>query len=345
MISTTVWPFFGIELDAPGLLVLAADIRVLDRLVVGEEHRDQAGVGSALHVVLAAQRMQPGAGPADLAGDQRQRDQAARIVGAVGVLRHAHAPEDDRAFGARISARHFAQRVGSMPQIGAISSGVKSLTFSFQRVETFDIGLDILLVVELLGDDDVEHGVEHRHVGAVLELQHAPGMALERLAARVHHDELGAALGRLLEEGRGDRMVLGRIGADDDDDVGILALVEGRGHRRRADAFEQRRHRRGVAQPRAVIDIVGAEAGAHQFLEQIGLFVRALGRAEAGQRPRPVAVADFLQARGGAVERLFPGRFAEMRPGIGRVDQIRAALSARRPCGSSASVSRCGLCT
>ena len=87
-----------IELDAPGVLVAGADLRVVDRLVVGEEHRDEAGVGGALHVVLAAQRMQPGAGPADLAGDQRQRDQAARIVGAVGVLRDAHAPEDDRRF-------------------------------------------------------------------------------------------------------------------------------------------------------------------------------------------------------------------------------------------------------
>ena len=121
-------------------------------------------------------------------------------------------------------------------------------------------------------------------------------------------------------------MVLGRVGADDDDDVGILALVEGRGHRRRADAFQQRRHRGGVAEPRAVIDIVGAEAGAHQLLEQIGLFVRALGRAEAGERARPVAVADFLQAGGGAVERLFPGRFAEMRERIGRIDQIVGGL-------------------
>ena len=102
----------GIELHAPGLLVLGADFRILHRLVVGEEHRDQAGVGSALHVVLPAQRMQAGAGTADLAGDQRQRDQAARIVGAVGVLRHAHAPEDDGAFGAREGARDLAQRVG-----------------------------------------------------------------------------------------------------------------------------------------------------------------------------------------------------------------------------------------
>ena len=122
-------------------------------------------------------------------------------------------------------------------------------------------------------------------------------------------------------------MVLGRIGADHDDEIGILALVEGRGHRRRADAFEQRRHRGGVAEPRAVIDIVGAEAGAHQLLEQIGLFVRALGRAEAGKRARAVAVADFLQARRGALHRLVPGGFAEMRERIGRIDQIVGGLA------------------
>ena len=122
-------------------------------------------------------------------------------------------------------------------------------------------------------------------------------------------------------------MILGRIGADDDDDVGVLARVEGRGHRRRADAFHQRRDRRGVAQPRAVIDIVGAEAGAHQLLEQIGLLVRALGRAEAGERARAVAVADFDETGGGAVERLLPGRLAEMRPRIGRIDQIVGSLA------------------
>ena len=33
-----------------------------------------------------------------------------------------------------------------------------------------------------------------------------------------------------------------------------------------------------------MVDVVGAEAGAHQLLEQIGLLVGALGRAEAGER-------------------------------------------------------------
>ncbi|MCV5649326.1 hypothetical protein OFN55_42030, partial [Escherichia coli] len=37
-------------------------------LVVGQHHRDQARVRGTLHVVLAAQRVQAGARPADLPG-------------------------------------------------------------------------------------------------------------------------------------------------------------------------------------------------------------------------------------------------------------------------------------
>ena len=51
----------------------------------------------------------------------------------------------------------------------------------------------------------------------------------------------------------------------------------------------KRGHRRGVAQPRAVVDVVGAKALADQLLEQIGLFVGTLGRPEPGQRRRSVA--------------------------------------------------------
>src|SRR6267154_1543324 len=71
-----------------------------------------------------------------------------------------------------------------------------------ERLKAFHIGLDILLVVKFLGDDRIEDAVEHRNVGAVAELQHMGGVALERLAARIHDDELRAALGRLLEESR-----------------------------------------------------------------------------------------------------------------------------------------------
>ena len=64
--------------------------------------------------------------------------------------------------------------------------------------------------------------VEQRDVGAGLELEHVGGVALQRLAARIHDDQGLALLGRLLEIGGGDRVVLGRVGADDDDHVGVL---------------------------------------------------------------------------------------------------------------------------
>ena len=51
--------------------------------------------------------------------------------------------------------------------------------------------------------------------------------------------ELRAALDRVLEEGRGDRVVLDRVGADDDDHVGILGRHERRRHGARADRLEQ----------------------------------------------------------------------------------------------------------
>jgi len=66
--------------------------------------------------------------------------------------------------------------------------------------------------------------------------------------------------------------------------------------------------------------VKGAEAGAHELLEQIGLFVRALGGAEPGQRALAVAVAYAPESLGGEVERLLPCGLAEMRVGVGRVN-------------------------
>ena len=48
----------GVELVIPGPFEDLAQIVAPDRLIVGKEHRNEAGVGGALHVVLTAQRMQ-----------------------------------------------------------------------------------------------------------------------------------------------------------------------------------------------------------------------------------------------------------------------------------------------
>src|SRR5215471_3462948 len=77
-----------------------------------------------------------------------------------------------------------------------------------------------------------------------------------------------------------------------------------------------------MAEPGAVIHVVGPETGTDQLLEQIGFLVRAFGGAKARQRASAMGVADVLEARGGAVERLLPGGGPEMRPRIARIDDI-----------------------
>src|SRR6516225_824173 len=68
-----------------------------------------------------------------------------------------------------------------------------------------------------------------------------------------------------------------------------------------------------------MVDIVAAEPGPHELLKEIGLLVRALGRAEAGERASPLTTANALQPGGGAVERLVPAGLAKVGVGIGRV--------------------------
>ena len=162
-------------------------------------------------------------------------------------------------------------------------------------------------------------------------------------AARIDDDERCAALRRLLEEGRGDGMVLGRVGADDHDDVGVLDLVEGRGHGAGADALDQRRHRRGVTQPRAVIDVVVAEARADQLLEQIGFFVRAFGRAECRRWPR--CHASWRPCEGPWRRHPEPPPSSPRGNGVSGFEGSTSSRFGRPGLRISGFISRCGLVT
>ena len=217
-----------IELGAPEIGIAGAGFGIGHRLVVGEEHRDQPGVGRALHVVLAAQRVKAGAGTPDIARQKRQRDQAARIVGAVGVLRNSHAPEDHRASGGGIAAGNLAQNLGldSADRRHRLGRGVGGA--DFQLLEPFGLGFDIGAVIKLLGDDDVDHRVQHRDIASRGEAERGGGVAVEMLAARVENIEPRSGLRRVLDEGCRHRVVHRRVGADDDDRFGVAAFGERR---------------------------------------------------------------------------------------------------------------------
>ena len=130
-------------------------------------------------------------------------------------------------------------------------------------------------------------------------------------AARVGDDQLHSRLRGVLDPGRGHGMIHRGVGANQENHFGIRDVAHLVRHRARVDAFHQRRHARRVAQARAVVDVVGAEAGAHQLLEQVRLFVGAFGGAETGQRPLAVRIAGLTKSLGRNVERFFPGGLAE----------------------------------
>ena len=72
----------------------------------------------------------------------------------------------------------------SMPQTGAMSSGLKCLAFSFTASKFSVIALHVLHVDEAFLDYGVDHGAQQRDVGARLELQHVRGVARQPVPAR-----------------------------------------------------------------------------------------------------------------------------------------------------------------
>ena len=157
-------PALGVKSCPPEIFVFRACFGISDRLVVGEEHRDQSGIGRALDVVLATKRVQAGTGTADISGQQRQRDQAAGIVGAMRVLRDAHAPEDHRAAGGGIAARNPAQRIriNAADRCHGLWRGMGCA--GLQVLETLGLLCHIVGVIQLFGDDHIDHRIQHGHI-------------------------------------------------------------------------------------------------------------------------------------------------------------------------------------
>jgi len=62
-----------------------------------------------------------------------------------------------------------------------------------------------------------------------------------------------------------------------------------------------------------MVDVVGAEAGADQLLEEVGLLVGALGRPEAGDAVGAALGVDLTEPARDEVECLLPARLPEVR--------------------------------
>ena len=306
-------------------------------LVARQRVGHAARVAGALHVVLTAQRRDAGPGPPHLPGEQREVEHRRRVVGAVDVLGHAHTPEQAGAVAARRAAVLGGARVepgGAAQEVGRHAREILDvlrrvrLQLGPPGVEALRAIADEGVVLQALVEDDAGHAVEHGDIGPRIRAQPEVGVVAELDSPRVEHDQAHAVLFRGAPDAAGDhRVVRGRVGADDEDAAGVLVVGVGVRRRAAAQLGQHRLDRRGVAEPRAVVDVVRGHQRARELLDQVVVLVRGLG---AGERPEAAAVLHELV--GDEVQRLVPARGLEPAPApherrgqaVGMVDERHA---------------------
>ena len=158
-----------------------------------------------------------------------------------------------------------------------------------RRIATFERER---VVGQTFGHDDVRQAIDQRNIRARFELKVIVGFDMRRRAnqinrSRIGNDQLRALAQTLLHPRGKHRMTVGGIGADDHDHVGLIDGIELLRSRRCSECRLQAIARRGMADPRARIDVVVVENSAHELLHDECFFVRAAGRCDGAYGSRP----------------------------------------------------------
>ena len=129
------------------------------------------------------------------------------------------------------------------------------------------------------------------------------GLVAELHALGVHHDQPRSPGDRAAEADGDHRVIGGGVGAHHHEAARLLVVLVGVRGGPRAHRDQHGLHRGRVAEPRAVVDVVGAHDHAGQLLDDVAVLV---GRLRGGEGAEMAAVA--REARRGGVEGLVPGR-------------------------------------
>ncbi|CUI29459.1 Uncharacterised protein [Achromobacter ruhlandii] len=203
-----------------------------------------AHLAPAHGIGLAGQRERPAARPADAAGGQVQIAQRVGVPGAMGALVQPHGP-------AAHPFRRRADPVGGLAQLRGGDAG--------QRLDPLGrvVAQEVrhrLPAVGVRGDEgriglaglmqQMQQAVEQRQVGARLDRQVQVRLLGGGGAARIDHDQAGAGLDPVHHAQVQDRMAVGHVGADHQEQVGAVDVLV--------------RARRGVGAQRQLVAAAGA---------------------------------------------------------------------------------------
>ena len=310
----------------------AFDRRVEIARHVVVEHRHVAG---ALHVRLAAQRVDAAARLADVAEQELQDRERPDPLHAGRVLRHPERVEDgprpvlrhrlrdlldligrnagdplahlqrvarDEGLQAREDAVRVVQALGDARlalRVELVSPGLR-VVLVVLRVEPAEdavleverlvaqeegvgVGDDVVLVVQLVDDDVVDHRVLERRVGAGPDARVDVGRRRGPGESRIDVDDLRAVLLGLPDPLEGHGVVLGDVAAFHQDRLAVLQVDPVVGHRSPTERGPQTGDRGAMSKSGLVLDVGQAEQPG-RLLEEVALLVRVLRAAHEADR-------------------------------------------------------------
>ena len=303
----------GVEAGAPFGFKLAANDGVGDRLIGGEDIGQAATIAAALYIILPAQGVQPGAWFPGMTAHQGQVGQRQGVVCAMRALADAHAPIEGGALGGSVHTRGAANIIGGhatdlLRPFRAAMLQRLNVVFEALGARFDEIGIE-----ELLADDDMRHRLENRHIGAWL-LSQPQGSEVGQLnLTRVNDDKLGAVFAHsLLQEQADDRVRFGGVAAGDDEGIQVFHLGDAVAHGAGADGQLQACNAAGMAEARAMIDIVGAQDRPHPFLKDKIVFVGGFGAGVGGDAVAAMLRNEARKSLAGEIQRFVPTGFAEV---------------------------------
>ena len=305
------------EGHAPETRHLGAVGRVAEVAMRRQQVGQAADLAPAHRVGLPGQREGTGPRLADLPGRQVQMNDAGVVVGAVRRLVESLAIQRQ---GCQRCAEP-ARRLDDIRRVHAADFGGDGRWILRgdlgQRREAGRVGSHVGFIDQSFGDQHVEHAVEQRDVGARLERQMEIGNLGAFRAARVGDDDLQIRIGGagVLDGAEDDRVGDGRIGAGDEDELGLENVLVAARRRIGAQRLLVAGNGGGHAEPRIGVDVVGADQPLGQFVEDVVILGHQLAGNVEGDRIRAVGADRLGKTSGRLVERHVPGqRFAQPVP-------------------------------
>ncbi len=249
---------------------------VVEFAIAGEAG-GEAGLAGAHGVALAGDGERRCSGAADIAGDESEIVDGGDGSSALSGVIDAHGPSDEGCFGAAVE-------VGGAEDLGLGEAGDLGDVFRGEGgdegcilCEAGGVLVDVGLVDEAVANEDVGDAVEQGDVAAgfdgEMEVGHHGGLG----DARVSDDE-GTSL-VAFEAVAEDGVVVGDVGSDEEDDVGVLHVRVGAGRAVAAEGEFVSGDGGGHAEGGVAVVVAGAEAELDEFAEGVALFGEELAGA------------------------------------------------------------------